>query len=37
VQQYAREDRLPSYPVGCNVRFVRSEVEAAVRQGRLGA
>lgn len=37
VQQYARDGRMPSYPVGRNVRFVRSEVELAVRQRRLAA
>ncbi|HEY5144119.1 MAG TPA: helix-turn-helix domain-containing protein [Solirubrobacteraceae bacterium] len=35
VTQYAREERLPHYRVGRNVRFLRGEVERAVLAGRL--
>ena len=35
VTQYAREERLPHYRVGRNVRFLRAEVERAVLAGRL--
>ena len=35
VTQYAREDRLPHYRVGRNVRFLRADVERAVLGGRL--
>ena len=37
VTQYAREDRLPHYRVGRNVRFLRAEVERAVLNGRLSS
>lgn len=35
VTQYAREERLPHYRVGRNVRFLRADVERAVLGGRL--
>lgn len=37
VRQYAREDRMPCFWIGRNMRFVRSQVEMAVREGRLAA
>ena len=37
VRQYAREERLPCYRIGRRLRFLRSEVEQAVLDGRLAA
>jgi len=37
VRQYAREERLPCYRIGRHLRFLRSEVEQAVLDGRLAA